>query len=69
MLLAYAICYAQIKFKLIKLEGGTFIIDYYPVKMIAADFFLVAVTVLIIAVIASVIPARKAAAQFYSLKS
>jgi lipoprotein-releasing system permease protein len=39
MIIAFAICYAQIKYKLIKLEGGTFIIDYYPVKMVAADFY------------------------------
>ncbi len=69
MLLAFLVCFLQIKFKLIKLEGGTFIIDYYPVKMIATDFALVTLTVLIVAIIASVIPARKAAAQFYSLKS
>ncbi len=69
MLIAFAVCFVQIKYKLIKLAGGTFIIDYYPVKMIAADFLLVAVTILIIATIASVIPARKAAEQFYSLKS
>ena len=69
MLVAFIICFAQIKYKLIKLEGGTFIIDYYPVEMLAKDFLLVAVTVLIVATIASIIPAKKAAAQFYSLKS
>lgn len=69
MLIAFIICFAQIKYKLIKLEGGTFIIDYYPVKMAAQDFILVSITVLIIAVIASWIPAKKAADQFYSLKS
>lgn len=69
MLIAYIVCFAQIKFKLIKLQGGTFIIDYYPVKMIGIDFLLVAFTVLIVATIASVIPAKKAAAQFFSLKS
>ena len=69
MLLAFGICILQIKYKLIKLEGGTFIIDYYPVKMIPQDFILVTVTILIIAVIASWIPAKKAADQFYSLKS
>ncbi|HYJ64259.1 MAG TPA: FtsX-like permease family protein [Parafilimonas sp.] len=69
MLVAFIICYAQVKYKLIKLEGGTFIIDYYPVEMLAKDFLLVAVTVLIVATIASIIPAKKAAAQFYSLKS
>ncbi len=69
MLIAFIICFIQIKYKLIKLEGGTFIIDYYPVKMVAGDFILVMITVGIIAVIASWIPAKKAADQFYSLKS
>ncbi|MEP6683735.1 MAG: FtsX-like permease family protein [Parafilimonas sp.] len=69
MLIALGICFIQIKYHLIKLEGGTFIIDYYPVKMVAQDFLLVGITVLIIAVIASWIPAKKAADQFYSLKS
>jgi len=69
MALAFIICYIQIKYKIIKLEGGTFIINYYPVKMIPQDFILVTLTVIIIALIASWIPAKKAADQFYSLKS
>jgi lipoprotein-releasing system permease protein len=69
MAIAFIICYLQLKFKLIKLQGGTFIIDYYPVKMVAQDFILVSLTVLLIAVIASWLPAKKAADQFYSLKS
>ena len=69
MLIAFAICFLQIKYHLIKLEGGTFIIDYYPVKIVAQDFLLVGFTVMIIAVIASWLPAKKAADQFYSLKS
>jgi lipoprotein-releasing system permease protein len=69
MLIAFGICFAQIKYEIIKLQGGTFIIDYYPVKMVPQDFILVTVTVLIIAVLASWIPAKKAGDQFYSLKS
>ncbi|MEP7318471.1 MAG: FtsX-like permease family protein [Panacibacter sp.] len=69
MLLAFIICTLQLKFHLIKLEGNTFIIDYYPVKIYAPDFFLVAFTVLTVALLAAWIPSRKAAAQLYSLKS
>ena len=69
MLFAFLICIAQIQFKLIPLEGGTFIIDYYPVKMIFSDFLLVAVTVFIVSLLAAWIPSRKAAMQFFSLKS
>lgn len=69
MLLAYIICFVQLKFKLVKLEGGTFIIDYYPVKMSGWDFVLVSITVLFVTILASWLPARKAAAQMQSLKS
>jgi lipoprotein-releasing system permease protein len=69
MLLAFVTCFLQLKYKLIKLEGGTFIIDYYPVKIMPADFLLVAVTILFITVLAAYIPARRAATQLYSLKS
>lgn len=69
MLLAYLVCWLQINFHLIALQGGTFIIDYYPVKMNVADFVLVSITVVFVAVIASWLPAQKASAKLYSLKS
>ena len=69
MLLALLICLAQLQFKLVKLQGGTFIIDYYPVKIVPQDFLLVALTVFIVAILAAFVPARKAATQFFSLKS
>lgn len=69
MLLAFLICVAQMKFKLVKLTGGTFIIDAYPVKMFLPDFLLVALTVALVAILASWIPSRKAALQSFSLKS
>lgn len=69
MLIAFIICWLQLKFKFIKLEGNTFLIDYYPVKMLAQDFLLVGLTVFIVAVLAAWIPSRKAGTQFFSLKS
>ena len=69
IILATAICYLQTKFRLIKLGGGTFIIDYYPVKMVATDFILVVATVFIIALLAAWIPSRKASLQQFPLKS
>lgn len=69
ILLATLICLAQMKFKLVKLSGGSFIIDYYPVQMLARDFFLVSITIVIIAILAALVPARKAAHQQLSLKS
>jgi lipoprotein-releasing system permease protein len=69
ILLAVAVCWLQLKYKFIKLTGGTFIIDYYPVKLIASDFILVAATVFFVAMLAAWLPSRKAAAQDFSLKS
>jgi lipoprotein-releasing system permease protein len=69
ILLASIICGLQIKYKLIPLQGGSFLIDYYPVKLVATDFLLVLSTIVIVALLASWLPARKAAAQPISLKS
>jgi lipoprotein-releasing system permease protein len=69
MLLALIIALLQINFHLIPLQGGSFLIDYFPVKLRLTDFFLVTVTVFVIAVIASIIPSRKAAAREFSLRS
>lgn len=69
MILALVLAWLQINFKLIPLEGGSFLIDYFPVKLRLPDFGLVAVTVLFIALLASWIPARKAAEQEFSLRS
>ena len=69
MILAALVCWIQIKFELIKLGGNTFVIDYYPVKMLAADFLLVGATVFLIALVAAYLPSRKASLQAFSLKS
>jgi lipoprotein-releasing system permease protein len=55
MLIAAIICWIQLQFHLIKLGGDTFIINYYPVKMVFADFLLVGGTVFIIAILAAYI--------------
>ena len=69
VILALIIAWLQITYHLVPLEGGSFLIDYYPVKLQWPDFVLVAITVLIIALLASWIPARKAARQDFSLRS
>lgn len=69
MLLAAIVCWAQVKFKLIALQGNSFLIDYYPVKMIWEDFLLVGITIVVIALLASWLPSRKASMQQFSLKS
>jgi lipoprotein-releasing system permease protein len=69
MILALIVGWLQITYKLIPLEGGSFLIDYFPVKLQPADFLLVGVTVFIVALLASWIPSRKASRQEFSLRS
>jgi len=69
MLLALLIAWLQLQFHIIPLSGGSFLIDYFPVKLRLMDFLLVGTTVFVIALIASWIPARKAAVQEFSLRS
>ena len=68
ILLALLICFLQVKFKLIKLEGGSFLIDYFPVQLQAIDFILVASTAIIISFLASLFPALKASKQLIELR-
>jgi lipoprotein-releasing system permease protein len=69
ILIALIIVWLQINYHLIPLEGGSFLINYYPVKLLPQDVLLVAATVLFIALLASWIPARKAAKQEFSLRA
>ncbi|MEO6490007.1 MAG: FtsX-like permease family protein [Ferruginibacter sp.] len=68
ILLATLICLLQLKFKLIKLKGGSFLIDFFPVKLIYTDFLLVAGTAMAIALIASWYPAFKASREPVELR-
>jgi len=67
--IATTICFLQVKFHLIALSGGSFLINYYPVKMMLSDFVIVFLTVFIIAIGASWFPARKAGKEKLELKS
>lgn len=66
--LAIFVCYLQTTFKLIPLQGASFLIDYYPIEWRLQDVAIVAATVIAIGLIASWIPARKAALQQLSLR-
>jgi lipoprotein-releasing system permease protein len=68
VVLALLICWLQVKFKLIKLEGGSFLIDYFPVKIIITDLLLIAGTALFISLLASWLPSNKAAGQAFELR-
>lgn len=69
IVLALIISFLQMKFHFIKISGNSFLIDYYPVKMVLTDFVLVVVISFIISVSASWFPAQKAARRVFDLKS
>jgi lipoprotein-releasing system permease protein len=68
ILLALIVCMLQVSFKIVKLQGGSFLIDYFPVQLQGADFVLVGLTAILIAFLASWLPARKAARQMIELR-
>ncbi len=69
ILLAIIICFIQLKYKLIKLQGNSFLIDYFPVKLVITDILIVAMSALVIAFLAAWFPAKKAAQQLFELKT
>jgi lipoprotein-releasing system permease protein len=66
--LAMLVCFIQLTWRPIKLNGGTFLVNYFPVKIVATDILLVAITALIIAFVAAWFPAYKASRQGIELK-
>jgi lipoprotein-releasing system permease protein len=68
IILALLFCYLQVTFKIIPLQGS-FVIDYYPIKILISDLLMILGTVLFISVIASWLPSLKAAKQKLSLKA
>lgn len=67
--IALVFYYLQTTYKLIPLEGSTFLVDHYPVKLQIIDFLLVGITVCLISLAASWWPALKASKQPLTLKS
>ena len=67
--LALLLCWAQVQFNLVPLQGSSFVVSYYPVKVQWTDLLLVLATVLLVAMLASWFPARRAAVQRIELRS
>ncbi len=63
--IASIVVFVQTKFHLIKLQGLSFVIDYYPVKAMWADYLAVIGLVVFIAIVAGWIPAKKAGARIF----
>lgn len=64
-LLASVFCWLQYKYHFIKLAGNSFVIDYYPIKPMLMDYLAITTLVIVIAILAGWIPARKAAARLF----
>lgn len=63
--IASLFCWLQYKFHFIKLGGGSFIIDYYPIQPMLMDYVFIMSLVIVIALLAGWIPSRKAASKIY----
>lgn len=61
LLLGGIICFMQERYGIIKMGMESSIIDAYPVKMQLSDFVLTAVSIIIITLLASYLPAKRAA--------
>lgn len=61
MVLAYILCLLQQKVGLVPMPGTSFLVQYYPVKMLLTDFLAVGAVVVLISTLAAYLPAKKAA--------
>ncbi len=60
LILGLVVCILQLKFGLVKLQGGgSFIMDAYPVKMMVKDFLYVFLTISLIGMAAAWLPVRR----------
>ena len=64
-LIASCLIFLQTQFHFIQLQGVSFVIDYYPVKALATDYFAVIGLVVFIAIVAGWVPAKKAADRIF----
>lgn len=63
------VCWLQVRFQLVPLEGGTFLISHYPVDVQSGDLLIIASTVIMVTVLAAYFPSRKAAVHQIELKT
>jgi lipoprotein-releasing system permease protein len=67
-IIAIILCVLQQQFGFLRIPGNDFVIQFFPVKMIPLDFLFVFAIVSAISLLASWLPARKAAAMQVSLR-
>jgi len=61
LILGYALCWAQLKFKFFSLAADVYIIDALPILMKPSDFILIASAALLLSLTATLYPAYRAA--------
>ncbi len=61
-LIGYAVCFIQQRYEIISIPGDVYLISSLPVDMVVTDFLLVSAVSMVICLLTSVYPARKAAA-------
>jgi len=64
-LIASCLIFLQTQFHFIQLQGVSFVIDYYPVKAMWTDYLAVISLVVLIAIVAGWVPAKKAAGRIF----
>lgn len=64
-LIASCLIFLQGQFHFIQLQGVSFVIDYYPVKAVWTDYLAVIGLVVMIAIVAGWVPAKKAAGRIF----
>lgn len=69
ILVALVLYHLQTTYKLVPIEGKSFLIDHYPVRLVGWDFLLVSATVVAIGLLASWFPALRASRQPFELRN
>jgi lipoprotein-releasing system permease protein len=69
IVIALLLYFIQVTYKIVPIEGSSFLINYYPVKLVPSDFVLVLATVFIIGLLASWVPALRASRQPFELRA
>jgi len=65
LFLGWGICYMQQKYGLLKMGIPNAIVDAYPVKMQLSDFVFTAFALILITILASLVPAKRATENIY----
>jgi len=60
LILGWGLCWAQQTYKFFSLPGDVYLLNYFPVRMQVTDFIIISIVSLILTLLATVYPARRA---------